>query len=68
MNQSKNTGEGGAMCGGVINETLFQSDPMAYMMAYVMPDDKFKEYQHAKESGDDKSAKELFNEYSRSVI
>lgn len=58
----------GVMCGGVINETLFQSDPMQYMMSYVMPDDKFEQYVKAKNDGNDKHAKELFNKYARSII
>lgn len=58
----------GAMCGGVINQTLFDSDPMAYMMAYIMPDDKFELYLKAKNDRDDKAATKLFNEFAWSAI
>ena len=56
------------MCGGVINETLFESDPWAYMMAYILPDDKFTAYQAAKNLGDDKRAKQIFDEHAWSAI
>ena len=54
-----------AICGGVISQTKFASDPWAYMMCFVMPDDKYKEWQ---DSNDDKFKKELLNKYARSVI
>jgi hypothetical protein len=59
---------GGAMCGGVINETMFNSNPMAYMMSYIMPDKEFKEYVKLKNEGEDKSAKELFDKTAWSAI
>ena len=57
-----------AMCGGVISQTLFDSEPMAYLMAYVLPDDKFKEYAELKRSGKDKEATKIFNKFARSNI
>ena len=59
---------GGAICGGVINKTLMYSDVWAYMMAYYMEDDKFEEYKKAKERGDKKTAKKLFDKHARSII
>lgn len=36
--------QSGAICGGVISESKYQSDPWAYMMATILPDDKYKKY------------------------
>lgn len=58
----------GAMCGGVINETLFKSDPMAYMMAWVMKDDDFAEYEELINNDKKEEAKKLFKEKAWSVI
>ena len=55
----------GAMCGGVISDSLFYSDPEAYLMCYSMPDDKFEEY---KNETDEKKKKLLFKEYAYSHI
>lgn len=59
---------GGAICGGVISKTLFDSEPMAYMMSYYMEDKWFEEYKAAKEKGDDKAANKLFDRYAMSAI
>ncbi len=56
---------GGNMCGGVISQSTFDSDPMGYLMAYVMPDDKFELY---KNETDEKKAHELFKKYAKSMI
>lgn len=61
-------GDGGAMCGGVVSKSLFDSDPMAYMMAFYMDDDKFTEYKKLIESGRDKEATKLFDRYAMSAI
>lgn len=58
----------GAMCGGVISESLFQSDPMAYMMAWVMPDDKFEAYKKLHDEGKREEANKLMHEHARSII
>lgn len=53
---------GGAMCGGVVSKSRFDSNPWAYMMAYYMEDDKFEIYKKLKSSkgtADQKSAKEV---------
>jgi len=60
--------DNGAICGGVVKESEFMKDPMAYMMAYVMPDDKFVEYASLKDSYKDKEAKKLFDEFAWSAI
>lgn len=58
-------GGDGAMCGGVISQSTFNSNPWAYIMAYVMPDDKFELYKMEK---DEKKRKELFKRFSKSMI
>ena len=58
----------GAMCGGVISESLFNSNPGAYMMSYYMADDKFKKYVELKKSGKDKEATRFFNKHAYSAI
>ena len=55
----------GAMCGGVISKSTFDSDPMAYMMAYYMEDDKFEEY---KKMCVGKKKRAFFNAYAISAI
>lgn len=55
----------GSMCGGVISQSLFESDPWAYMMAYYMEDEKFEEYRAEK---DEKKRRELFKKYAMSAI
>ena len=65
---------GSAMCGGVISESQLKKDQEKYgvwanAMAYIMPDDKFSEYQKLKnENWDSKEAKKLFDEYAWSII
>lgn len=57
--------QSGAICGGVISQSKFDSDPWAYMMAWVMPDDKYKKYINEK---DRKKQQKIFEKYARSVI
>ena len=61
---------GGSMCGGVISKTLFDSNPMAYMMAYYMDDEDFDLYKRLKSGGsaDQKAATDLFNKKAHSAI
>ena len=61
-------GSGGAMCGGIISKSLFDSDPWDYMMAYYMDDEWFVKYKILKEQGNDKAAKKLFDKYAHSAI
>ena len=58
----------GAICGGVVSKTLFDSDPWAYMMAYYIEDKYFEKYRAANEAGNRKKAKEIFRKYARSAI
>ncbi len=58
----------GSICGGVISKSLMDSDPWAYMMAYYIEDEQFEKYKVAKESGDNKTAKKIFDKYARSMI
>lgn len=53
------------MCGGVISKSTFDSNPMAYMMAYYMDDEDFEEY---KKITDEKKRYSFFKEYARSAI
>ncbi|HEX8196335.1 MAG TPA: hypothetical protein VF571_09120 [Pyrinomonadaceae bacterium] len=55
----------GVMCGGVVSQSTFNSNPWAYMMCFVMPDKEFEKYNAEK---DEKKRKELFKKYARSVI
>lgn len=62
---------GGAICGGVVSKSMFDSDPWAYMMAYYMDDDKFEVYKKLRASSgkaDQKSADEWFSKYAHSAI
>ena len=62
---------GGSMCGGIVSKSTFDSEQMAYLMAYYMDDDKFEIYKKLKsstEKADQKSAKEWFEKYARSAI
>jgi hypothetical protein len=58
----------GAICGGVISQSLFDSNPGAYMMSYYLPDKQFERYKKAKENGDNKKANQIFDKYSYSAI
>lgn len=74
MNKEKNTKqESGSLCGGIIPESLFEerlkeNKVEGIMMAFVMPDGKFKKYYELKEKGEDKEATKLFKKYSWSII
>lgn len=58
-------GDSSSMCGGVVSRSTFDSNPLTYMMAYYMDDDKFKEYKNEK---DRKKQKILFEKYTHSAI
>lgn len=61
----------GSMCGGVVSESTFYSDPMLYMMAHYMEDDKFEIYKRLKSSTDKKDqqkATKWFKKYAISAI
>ncbi len=58
----------GAICGGVISKSLFDSDPWAYMMQYYMEDKYFNKYKALKAFGKDKEARKLFEKHARSAI
>ena len=65
----------GAMCGGVISESMWQKDlkengGYGMMMAFVMDDENFELYKRLKAGGkaDKKAATELFNKKARSNI
>jgi hypothetical protein len=56
---------GSAICGGVISQTQFDSDPLAYMMSWYMEDSKFEAYQMIKNP---KEKARFFNKHARSAI
>jgi len=58
----------GAVCGGVVMQSEANKNPMAYMMAWIMPDKQFAEYKKLKEAGNSKEANKIFDKYARSVI
>jgi len=60
--------ESGSLCGGVISESKFKSNPWADMMAYVMPDKQFNKYLVFKKQKKEKEATKLFNKYAYSQI
>jgi len=53
-----------AICGGVINLSKFNEDPMRYMMCYVLPDKEFKMYLKA----NDEERIKIFNKFAHSAI
>ena len=55
----------GAICGGVISESKYLSNPWAYMMAWRLPDDKYAKYIAEK---DEKKKRRIFEKYARSSI
>jgi len=61
---------GGAMCGGIISKSMFDSDPWAYMMVYYMDDDRFEEYKTicADKTLPEKERRRFFDKYARSAI
>lgn len=61
-------GGDGAICGGVINQSLFDSDPWAYMMAYILPDKQFDIYKKLKKAKKEKEAGMIFKKYAYSPI
>ncbi|NIA03795.1 MAG: hypothetical protein GWP09_00410 [Nitrospiraceae bacterium] len=70
---SKNNSGSGAICGGLIPESIFRKHLKdgtidEIMMAYILPDKYFKEYQEAYKSGDKKKAKKIFSEHAFSII
>lgn len=56
---------GGGMCGGVVSENTFNSDPMAYMMAYYMKDEDFDVYKNIK---GEKDRRQFFKKNAHSAI
>ena len=63
--KEKQKQSGGVICGGVISESLFNSDPWSYMMSFYMPDEKYNEYITIKDS---KLQHKFFEEHARSAI
>ena len=60
-----NEEKGGAMCGGVVSKSLFDSDPMAYMMCYYLEDKYFEKYKAEKDA---KKRHKIFEKYAHSAI
>lgn len=61
----------GFVCGGVIAESLFNSDPWAYLMCYYLPDARFTEYKTLRENPQkwaQREADRFFKKYAKSAI
>jgi len=58
----------GAICGGCIPDSMFVKNPWAYMMAWTMPDKRYKKYAELKKSGQEKEATKYFEKYAHSHI
>lgn len=59
---------GGCICGGVISQSTFDSNPWAYMMCWVMSDENFEIYKSLTKLNNKKLASEFRKEYARSMI
>ena len=59
---------GSAICGGIVSQSKFKKDPMAYMMAFIMPDEQYDKYMELKKQNKTKEASMLFKKYAVSVI
>ena len=64
LNDEKNQ-DAGSICGGVIPQSLFLTDPELYMMVYYMPDERFEQY---KKITNGKKKILFFRKYARSAI
>lgn len=58
----------GSICGGVVSESQFNEDPMAYMMSMILPDKWYKKYVKLIKEGKDKEASKLFKKHAWSPI
>lgn len=58
----------GAICGGVVSESMVRKDSNAYLMAFVMPDEQFSEYIKLIKTNKREEAKKLFDKYAMSQI
>jgi len=71
--KKKVTKSGGAICGGIIKESVWdkavkEGNFYGLMMCFIMPDDKYELYWKLKEEGKDKEATKIFKKYAWSVI
>lgn len=57
-----------AICGGLIKESLFFSNPGAYMMNTYMKDEDFDKYQELIKNGDTVAARRFCDDHIRSGI
>lgn len=57
-----------AICGGVVSQSKFFSDPGLYMLCFILPDPQYEKWLKLKELGKEKEAKRLFKKYSGSAI
>ena len=63
----------GSICGGVMISTTMRKGirkhgPYFEVMAFVMPDDKYKKYVLFKGKGKNMEAKKIFDKYAVSII
>ena len=61
----KKNQEGGSICGGIVSDSIFNSNPWAYMMAYRLPDKQYEKYVAEK---DETKRKKIFDKYATSAI
>lgn len=62
---TKQTKTSGAICGGVVSQSVFNRDPWGHMMAYIMEDKQYAKYVAEK---DDKKREQMFEKFARSAI
>ena len=62
----------GSICGGIITESEFQkrlkdNEVEGVIMAFILPDDKYKTYWKLKDNGKDREATKIFDKFARSI-
>jgi len=60
-------------CGGVIRESEFQKrlksdDIYGIMLYWVLPDDKYEEWERLHKEGKHEEARQIFEKYAKSII
>ena len=63
----------GAICGGIISESIHQQNVKKYgieydLMSFIMPDNKYRKYITLYKQNKRKEAQELFKKYAQSQI
>lgn len=58
----------GYICGGVVKQSLFEEEPMGYMMAFILPDQHYDSYVKLKQAGKNKEAEAIVDKHAWSAI